>query len=405
MFWYRQYIFIASSFRQMADWFIGKSLCIKSICFQIKGFILITIIFASACREPFDSGIRPEQTNYLVVEGFINAVGSTTITLSRTLPLKDTSKLKPEIYAQVKIEGEDNSVYNVSEKGSGIYSSDSCNLNRNQKYRLHITAGGKDYLSAFVPVKITPLIDSVSWKPDNGGVHIYVNTHDAQNKSIYYKWDYEETWEIHSAFGNSLIYSNGFIYNRPLDEIPKLYYCWGSRNSTNITLASSRHLSSDIISEAPIVSIPPGSEKISVRYSILVKQTTLDRQGYEFYQLMKKNTESIGSVFDALPSENAGNIVCVSNPSEKAIGYIVASTAEQKRIFILPSEIPQAFYRPGCYTIYVDNHPDSIIKYFNGAGFRPYQCDGCPFAKGYYSSTPECIDCRERGSSEKPSFW
>ncbi len=403
MFWFQRYIFIASSLRRIP--FISKSLCSKSIDSPSKLFVLFVIISAVSCRQAYEPNIKPQQTNYLVVEGFINAQGSTAITLGRTLPLKDTSKLKPETNATVKIEGEDNSVYNVSEKGSGMYISDSFNLNRDQKYRLHITAGGKDYLSAFVPVKITPLIDSVSWKPDNGGVHIYANTHDAQNKSIYYKWDYEETWEIHSAYANSLIYEDGFIYGRPLDEIPKLYYCWGSHISTNINLASSEQLSSDIISEAPLVSILPGSEKISVRYSILVKQTALDRQGYEFYQLMKKNTESIGSVFDALPSENAGNIVCVSNPSERVIGYIITSTVEQKRIFILPSQIPEAFYRSGCYNLYVANNPDSIAKYFNGAGFRPYQCDGCPFAKGYYSSTPECIDCRDRGSSEKPSFW
>ncbi|MEJ7680751.1 MAG: hypothetical protein WKG06_23445 [Segetibacter sp.] len=47
----------------------------QSIGNQVKVLTYITIIFASACKEPFDPNIRPEQTNFLVVEGFINAAG------------------------------------------------------------------------------------------------------------------------------------------------------------------------------------------------------------------------------------------------------------------------------------------------------------------------------------------
>lgn len=366
-------------------------------------FLLLVVI---SCKEPFNPNIPSSQTNYLVVEGYINSNGSTSIALRRTLPLADSSKIKPELNAQVAIEGEDNSVFQVRETGDGTYASASLILPRNQKYRLHIkTASGGEYLSGFATVKPTPAIDSINWKAENDGVHIYVNTHDPQNNTRYYKWDYQETWEIHSAFASYVKYVNGGITGRTLSETEKLFYCWRTVNSSSILVGSTAQLESDIMHEAPVMFIPYESEKTSVRYSILVKQYSLDRKAYDFYRLLKSNTESLGSVFDPLPSDIAGNIICVSNPKEKVIGYITAATVDEKRIFISSSEVHSQYMR-ACPSFYVKNDPDSLKKNFESGLYQPYLADpaaGPP--RGYFASLPECLDCTLRGSSVKPSFW
>ena len=65
---------------------------------------------------------------------------------------------------------------------------------------MHITTkNGKEYASDYSVVRTTPEIDSISWLRDNGGVRIYINTHDDQNKTKYYRWSYSETWEFHAA--------------------------------------------------------------------------------------------------------------------------------------------------------------------------------------------------------------
>ena len=358
------------------------------------------------CKEPYDAQISPSTTNNLVVEGIINATGRTTIALSRTLPLKDPAKIKVETNAQVSVIAEDNSVYDIKETGNGTYTSGLLFLNTNQKYRLHIkTNNGGEYLSDYVAVKQTPPIDSVSFTLENDGVHISVSTHDPKNTSRYYKWDYEETWEIHSAYANYLKYANGSIGTRTATEVTKLYSCWTTQNSTSIVLGSSAKLANDVINLAPIVFIPNESEKTSVRYSILINQYSLDRKSYDFYQMLKSNTESLGSVFDPLPSEVTGNINCVSNPLEKVIGYIGASAVAQKRFFINSNQVNSKFALP-CATTYVTNKPDSFKLYFGSLGLLPYQADP-PFGPplGYFSSSPYCIDCTLRGSSVKPSFW
>jgi Domain of unknown function (DUF4249) len=370
-------------------------------------FIIFTTLAWSACKERFDPKLAPGQTNYLVVDGFINGNGFTNITLSRTVPLKDTAKIKRETNAQVMIVGEDNAVYSVREIGSGTYKSDSLVLKASQKYRLHIkTKSGGEYLSEYVAVKQTPRIDSINWKVENNGIQIYANTHDQLNNTRYYKWEYEETWEIHSAYLANVEFKNGMVVPRNTTEINNSFYCWSSQNSTSIILASTARLSNDVINLAPIVFIPVSSEKLSVRYSILVRPYALDQKSYDFYQRMKSNTESLGSIFDPLPSEFTGNITCVSNPSEKVIGFVTASTVDQKRFFILRSEVP-ATYSSGCQTTYVLNKKEDIDASFGSGALAPYQADPGGFAPavGYYSSDPGCLECRLRGSSVKPSFW
>jgi hypothetical protein len=153
------------------------------------------------------------------------------------------------------------------------------------------------------------------------------------------------------------------------------------------------------------VLIPYASEKIFVRYSILIKQYALDRKAYDFYKMMKTNTESIGSVFDPLPSNLTGNITCVSNPSEIVIGYVAAASVDEKRIFISRNEIPSTFGN-GCEITYVVNHPDSLRHYLGPGRIWPYQTDGSfPAILGYYATYPRCLDCTLRGSNVKPSFW
>lgn len=375
---------------------------------SIRCFLFIVMI-AAGCKESYDPKIPAVKSNYLVVEGFINVNGFTRITLSRTLPLKDTSSFKPELGAQVTIAGEDNSTFNVSESGNGNYISDSLILNVSQKYRLHIkTAAGGEYLSEYAAVKLTPPIDSVNWKLENGGVQIYVSTHDPQNNTRYYKWDYEETWEIHSKFESHYVYNSdlNIVVPRDLNETPLLYYCWQSKTSNNIFIGSSSQLASDIISPLPIELVPNGSIKTGIRFSILVQQHSLDTLSYNFFQQMKRNTESLGSVFDALPSEITGNITCVSNPLEKVIGFISASSLQQKRIFITSYDIGGSTYSQDCDTIFILNKSEELLKSFKDFRMIPFEVKTAfGLVVGYYSGYDFCVDCRVRGTNIKPSFW
>jgi hypothetical protein len=373
-----------------------------------------------ACKEKYISPVISPNTGYLVVEGIINSgTGETNIILSRTLALSSNS-INYERGAKVNVEGDDNSLYPLKEISSGHYTVTNLNLNANKKYRINIaTVDGKKYLSDFAAVKSNPAIDSINYKTESQGLQFYIDTHDPTNNTKYYQWDYTETWEFHSSYQTYLKYkiansSKGQQYSVVFSDSTRFafdmgqYICWKTENSSSILTGSTATLSSDII-HLPILSIPPASWKLSVLYSVNVKQYSLSKGRYEFLQRMKKNTEGTGSIFDAQPSELSGNIYCTTN-NDPVIGYIDVCPVQEKRIFVDPNKVPNWpywLYKPNCTEIEVPNNSDSIqVKAIN---LLPTNYKNINTMTGaiisFYAAPPECVDCRLRGSNIKPSFW
>lgn len=377
---------------------------------RIFAFIFLTsIIFSVGCKDPFNPPVESTGQNFLVVEGVLNtANGPTTIRLSRSLRLQDTARIKPELNATLIVEGKDNTIRILTSQGNGLYGSPSLNLAINQEYRLRIrTSGGREYLSEYIVAKATPQIDSIGWKREEDGVQIYANTHDASNNSRYYRWEFEETWEIRSTYYSTYKYiGDGTVVPRaPNDNVS---VCWKYHNSTTILLGSSAKLQSDVIYQAPLTFIENAEERLGVRYSILVRQYVLDKSGYDFFEMMKKMTESIGTVFDPQPSEIRGNFKAVADPNEVVVGYLTASSIVQKRIFITRGEVPQWGFMPYCPEITVANKKDTLEAYYGSLVYAPYAAVLNPNNQivGYASSFPSCVDCTTRGGSvTKPSYW
>ncbi len=410
----------------------------KGIC-----LLILLAVIAAGCKKPFDPVVLSTSNSYLVVEGVINSGSdSTFIKLSHTVKLSDKTSANPELNATVTVEGDQSTSYRLTETGNGNYSCAGLNLDNSHKYRLDIkTSNGKQYLSDYVDVVNSPPIDSVSYDAQGAlsvqGVNIYVSTHDASNKARYFRWDYQETWIFTSNFLSAFKSNGDTVLGRDLLN-DNIYQCWLSDTSSTIVLGSSAKLSQNVITRNPIISIASTSEKIGLEYSILVRQYALTSDAYNFYTNLKKNTEQLGSIFDAQPSEISGNIHSVSNPSEPVIGYISVGSTTSQRIFI-PARIlpdwpsPPPFYSdcilavdpeepksPCCYYVFVDlqgntvNQVDRYINY-NSLNFIPGGDDplipvsaiGIPGHPpiGYTAASRKCTDCTLRGTNKKPAFW
>ncbi|HKH60212.1 MAG TPA: DUF4249 domain-containing protein, partial [Flavitalea sp.] len=234
-------------------------------------FIFLFIVWLTACRKPYEPSVIKANNKFLVFEGVINTApnAATTITLSRTRNLYDSLPFDPERSARVTIETEGGPTYNMQDKGEGLYTSANLNLNASGRYRLKITtADGNQYLSDFVTAKQTPPIDSISWEQDIDGVDIFVNAHDPHNNTRYYRWQYVETWEYHSFYESFLGFKNGAVYF--LDSTEYKGKCWSNTSSTEVFIASSTKLTDDVVNQVALTFIPRHSERILVKYSILV---------------------------------------------------------------------------------------------------------------------------------------
>ena len=312
-------------------------------------------------------------------------------------------------------DAEGNTLYNFQEINTGIYAVPGMTLDQTKKYRLRIsTTNGRQYLSDDIMVKETPPIDSVAWTLGEDGVNINVNTHDPSGNTQYYQWQYAETYDYFSRNFSTVKYDptasptdfNAMFPERSGNEF--VYHCWRTVPSSQILIGSSLNLSEDIINMAPIRFIPKTSVEINSTYSILVKQYALTKEAFEYLENIKKINEQTGSLFDTQPSQLPGNIHCVSNPDESVIGYVIASSVQQKRIFITNYEV-----RPWGYSEYCPPKKtvplilDSIKFFFGGVSplFTPIE-KTTPMFTAVIGGLPSCTDCTTKGGTNvKPDFW
>lgn len=365
------------------------------------------------CKKPYLPPAVSSSNSYLVVEGVINSGNdSTFIKLSRTVKIENGDTTNTERGATVSVESAGGTSYALTETKPGLYAAAPLNLDGTKTYRLKIrTKNGNQYLSDAVEVKPTPPIDKVNYVVKNDGLQLNVSAHDATEKTHYYRWDYEEDWRFHSKYKSGFKVLNDSVVPRTVAD--EVYYCFGNHKSNTITIASSTKLAQDVIADAPLTNIPSSSQKISMRYSILVKQYALTREAYGFYENMKKNTEQLGSIFDALPSELTGNIHNVNNPTEPVIGFVSVGTVQTKRIYINNADLPkwETAYPEQC-------HQDSALfsRPFVGDEVKAYIIKGLAMATsqlinekgfilGYFRTDFICADCTLTGKLKQPAFW
>jgi hypothetical protein len=413
---------------------------------RLATYFLLAIVILAGCNKAFNPTVTSSNANILVVEGLINTgTDSTVITLSRTVLVKNKTTVNPERGAIITVEDGQRVVLTLPEKTNGRYASPPFGMDNTKQYRLRIkTNTGKVYLSDLVNAKVTPAIDSVGYNVIANGIQIYVNAHDVTNNTRYYRYTYRETWEFNA------MYNSGYVYDASIkDIIPRpssqqIHHCYGTDTSAHTIINSTAKLSQDVAFQVPINLITSSSEKIGIKYSILVRQQALTKEAYAFYENLQKNTENLGSIFDAQPSTLIGNIHNVADASEPIIGFISAGTTTAKRIYILKLTLPGNFKPlseiPGCRVDTAINGPPSNLPTAGGTGFYtltaltapPPQGAGNPIEpfgfypppldplsgrghietggtpgnqRGYLFSSVPCTDCTIRGKVSVPYFW
>ena len=379
----------------------------------IRGWGAVLLLLLAGCVQPYEPKVAEAAKSYLVVDGFINTQGISLFKLSRTLSLAAGTTPTIEAKAAAYIGDAAGNRYALAESPAGTYSSASLTLTPGQKYQLHLTTTmGKTYLSDFVVAKKTPPIDSVSWKFGAGGLQLYVSAHDNTNQTTYYRWNYSETWLFTSAFYSHVAYdkaSKQYTMPRPED----IYHCYSTVNSTAINLANTAKLTQDVLSQAPLLLIADNSAKIRYRYSILVQQQAQSAEEYQYWEALKKNTESIGSLYDPLPSQLTGNVHCLDDATEPVLGYVGAHSVTEKRIFIDRNDLPLPLnwvFDTGYQSCGVKPEEFNLfdaLANFSTPNYMPIDplYNDAGVIVGYSGASPTCIDCRLRGTNVKPSFW
>ncbi|WP_347156384.1 DUF4249 domain-containing protein [Pontibacter chitinilyticus] len=375
------------------------------------------LLLLAGCVEPYAPDVIVAPNQFLVVDGFINTNGITTIKLSRTQNISEEQLPTAETGATMLLEEEQGTTYFLQETTPGTYTSSNLSLDAARKYRITIhTSAGQNYASEYVAVKQTPPIDNISWQALDNKLQIYVNSHDPENNTHYYRWEYEATWAFTAAFGSNIRYdaASGKVVPRTLQD-EDIYHCWKTDKSTDIKLGATSNLTKDVIHEYAILTLPSTAEELRFKYSVLVKQYALTQEAYQYWETLRKNTEGIGTLFDPLPSQLTGNVHNLSDATEPVIGYVGASTVKEKRIFITRNQLPADWHIrfPTCQLDSLLPIPpetfEELAGRFRNGNYLPvseiYPPMGFPTPIGYTAAAKECVDCRTRGTNVKPDFW
>ena len=370
--------------------------------------LLLFLLPGLACRQNYLPPALQNNPGILVVEGIIDckAGDSTTFQLSRTQAIGDSiGAYTPELNARLTIIGSAGDSWPLHESGNGSYASAPLTLNPAEKYQLKIiTRNGNQYLSDTVSAHIAPPIDSLTWNQDDstGDVHVNVNSHDPSNNSHYYRWYFTELWEYHSTYYSELVLINGLI--NYADTNTSTWTCWRAERSSGIILGNSSALSQDRINQMPLTVVPRGSQKISVRYSMLATQYVLSQSAYQYWQIIQKNSQNLGSLFDPQPSQLHGNYHGITNPKEPVIGFLSAGTLQQLRLFISNSQVHNwdtAYNECPILTTYRDPNNYQIYHYLDTL-YGPLYFSGTTL----YVTKKSCNDCRvQGGTTQRPDFW
>jgi hypothetical protein len=292
-------------------------------------FFFLFSVFKS-CIVPYIPQ-PPENDELLVVEGLISDQHeANTIKLSKSFPIWTTQNPVHLTGCKVWITDDLGHLDNLKETTLGTYITDSSKFQgmTGRKYTLHIRTnpanGNLNYESFPMELKSVPGIDSVYYEKKAytshpifiEGCQIYLDTHDPLNNNHFYRWTYSETWEI----------------RLPFDVENKV--CWGTEHSYGIFLENTSLLAEDRVIGYPLKKITNPVDRLGIKYSIMVKQYSLNEEEYIYWETLKTALEQAGGLYDIIPPIIPNNIFCVENPNEKTLGYFSVSAISSRRLFI-----------------------------------------------------------------------
>jgi hypothetical protein len=374
------------------------------------GLVFVLLATLLGCRTPYEPEVPATELRVLVVEGYLDTEGlKSELKLSRTAPLGASSAFIPEPRAKVVLKSTSGQVFPLTETGTGTYIFER-NIDEKQTYLLEIElSSGERYVSESLQPIVTPEIIDAGFKKDEEGVEVFVSTQGNANADDFL-WTFDETWIYRPRIRTAYIYVPELKNVRDRKDSEQTSLCFKTEPNPGILLETSSRFKDQVVFQKTITEIPTGDERIMERYSILVSQKGLASKDVPFWEILKKNTEDIGSIFSPLPSLIGGNIKSLDAAKSPVIGQVSLGVIRQKRIYIdLVQVSPWNYLDPKFNDCAIGEEAvlakDYQAIFGNGAVVPTRPLMVGTTITGYYPSSKRCTDCSLYASKLKPTFW
>jgi len=394
-------------------------------------------LLLNSCIDPFKPDLaKNDLESQLVVEGTItDEPGPFKVRLTKSgsiYPIQYSDKVvynpEPVSGADVHITDDKGNDFHLYQGVNGWYETiDTCLQGvPGNTYTLQITdADGNRFESTPELMMEVPPIESlffeekqrISIKRDEVSqelwLDILLNTRMPADGIHYLKWEFEETWEfkmpeyirVDKRFSDSPTCIGRAGESIPIMTWvtipPEQFHCWGSEASKSILVKSTVDNLTGEIKSFPLISIGPEDDRLSIRYSILVKQYSLNKELYDFFKKLENLNETNGGMYDKMPSPLYGNIQSLSG-DKKVLGFFLVSTVKTKRIFIDNRDVHVKTGHNAYFSCGWVAPPLCMFPYYY---YGKIVDNGTYIGTNVWSTEKFCTDCRERGKSVKPDFW
>jgi hypothetical protein len=310
------------------------------------GILFLFSVFISACIKPYEAEID-EVANLISIEGsIIKGESVQTVTISRTSPLI-YPQYKPIRDCDVKVIDELDNEFLFNQNLDVTYSAEIPDeeLVFGRQYKIQITTpSGEQYESQFETLNTGTDVDSVYYEikesTDNlsneelFGLQFYVDLEAADTVSRYFRWKLEETYEYTSSAPISYYYEDAGLTPVHLDNPNEFFRCWKTELVPGLYLSSTVTLTANEKKKIPLHYVSTISDRLKIKYSLFVKQYTLNEGAYNYWQKNKIATEESGGIYTQQPGQPITNLRNVNDSSEQVLGYFWISNMKKQRIFV-----------------------------------------------------------------------
>lgn len=398
-----------------------------------KSIIAIFTVFAlCTCIDPYIPKLNGYES-LMVVEGQVTDE-NTSYEIKITNTYQEQGASSGVINdAIVSISDDNGNNYQLNNTGNGVYKTDKTKFTGiiGKTYTLRIkTHNGSEYESEPCLMNYVPDIDSLYFEKSQEltnnvtqtqeGIRIYLDSKEAETNQ-YLRWDFVETWKFKVPSPKKFNYINDSVVV-PVNKVNE--YCWKNVKSNEVLVHSVYSGQTGRIEKQSISFIPSNeSDRLLMQYSILVRQYSITKTEYDFWNNMKQVNEAGGDIFAKQPFTVISNIHNINNPKERVLGYFQVSAVKQKRKTIPFSEIVGLnlpYYHYPCERIEMapKDYPwpplappltmDDIYKMYTSSGYTFVEAIQDPISfkvQKLVFTKPECADCELTGTSVKPDFW
>ncbi|MCG2461981.1 DUF4249 domain-containing protein [Flavobacteriaceae bacterium F89] len=394
--------------------------------YRILAWVVLCILQYS-CTEPFPIVTKGFETVLVVQATLTDENIQHKVLLSRSYNLEGDGP-NFESNAKVMIKDDAQYVYDFPETDPGTYvSSQAFAAQPGHSYQLFIeTADGRSYSSDSEPLPQQVPIDRIYTEIETNvdqvvGAGFFVDNHDASGQSKYFRYTYEETYEIIAPYWvreDIYIVSDQFPYQVDVKlKTQEEHYCYKTNLSNNIVLANTSDYAENRISRFQVRFIAKDDYMLRNRYSILVHQYTQSLEAHNYLKTLKEFSGSENPFSENQPGFIEGNITSDHDTNEKVVGFFEVSSVSSKRIFVKFRDIFPTGNFPdfpyGCQSnaisLYgrVPQGPSPLIDAIESGQYKMYTPAPTPPDPPtvYIMVGRPCGDCTFMGSNKKPDFW